>query len=143
MASTLSSLPSRRASSRQARRKYNVWATWGPMVPSRPSLKRLTNVSRERLQGSPNSGWPCPSTIGTSDRSTSRRAVTVRDAQPSAGSCSPSVESELLVGGGGRHVRDETDGRLGDARPEGADAGLLEERGVHDLLVDELLHPLD
>lgn len=49
------------------------------------------------------------------------------------------LEPQLLVGRRARHVRNEPDGRLGNAGAVAGDIGQLEEWRVHHLLVDELL----
>src|SRR5438128_10915385 len=49
---------------------------WAVVVPDRPSLNRPVNASGATVQGSRNRGCPCPSTTGTSDRSTRRESVT-------------------------------------------------------------------
>src|SRR5439155_3232995 len=54
-----------------------------------------------------------------------------------------SFEPELLVRCRRRHVGDEPNGRLRDAGAERADAGLLPQWRVHDLLVNELLDPVE
>src|SRR5262245_33426037 len=55
------------------------------------------------------------------------------------GQRSVGLEPQLLVRRRRRHVRDEPDGGLGDTRPVRGEAGLLEDRRVHDLLVHQLL----
>src|SRR6266849_2114817 len=53
------------------------------------------------------------------------------------------LEPEILVGCRGRHVRDEPEPRLLDAGPVPAETGQLEDRGEHDLVVHELLDPVE
>src|SRR5207253_1689471 len=53
------------------------------------------------------------------------------------------LEPELLVGCRARHVGDEPDGRLGDPWPVAGQDRRLHERGVHDLLVNEPLDPVE
>src|SRR5205807_3829720 len=68
------------------------------------------------------------------------RVTRCADARPGR---SLSFEPELLVWRRRRHVGDEPNRRLRDAGPERADAGLLPQWRVHDLLVNELLDPVE